>query len=343
MSTAAGEPAQDDAHRAGPGETRQRLIRWGEAYAFVGVLVAVIIFFSLLPASSATFPTTANFQVVLGNQAVIALVALGALIPLVCEELDLSVGATAGLSSIYVASAMSTGTPVVLAILLGIGIGILVGLVNAFLITRLHISSVVTTLATATLVAGVITEKTSGIAVVSEIPRSVTNFGSANTLGIPRTALVLLVVAIGVYVMLSHVPVGRYLFARGSNPEAARLAGLRTRFLLGFAFVASGALAGAAGVLQVARAGGADPRVGEGFTLPALAAAFLSAASIQPGKYNVGGTLVAIFLLAALNSGLNLAGAPTYVNSYVNGGALLVGVALAVALGRRRSGESSAV
>ena len=86
----------------------------------------------------------------------------------------------------------------------------------------------------------------------------------------------------------------------------------------------------------MARAGGADPRVGESFTLPALAAAFLSAAAIKPGHYNVGGVLVAIFFLAALNSGLNLAGAANYVSNYVNGAALIVGVGLAGFMGRRR-------
>ncbi len=343
MSDVAQAPVPEGVRAKSQANARRRLVDFGEAYALVGIFFVVVFFFCLLPASSETFPTSANIQIVLGNQAVIAIVALGALVPLVCEELDLSVGAIAGLSSIYVASAMSNGMPVILAILLGIGIGVFVGMVNALVITRLHVSSVVTTLATSTLIAGVIVQKTGGIAVVSEIPRSVTQFGSANTLGVPRTAWVLLFVAIGVYVMLSHVPIGRYLYARGSNPEAARLAGLPTRFLLGYAFVVSGALAGAAGVLQVARAGGADPRVGEAFTLPALAAAFLSAASIRPGKYNVGGTLVAIFLLAALNSGLNLAGAPSYVNSYVNGAALLIGVSLAVALGRRRTGTTTSV
>jgi ribose transport system permease protein len=91
----------------------------------------------------------------------------------------------------------------------------------------------------------------------------------------------------------------------------------------------------------VARAGGADPAVGDGFTLPALAAAFLSAAAVKPGRYNVGGALVAIFFLAVLNNGLNLAGAQPYVASYVNGVALVAGVGLAAYLQRRRSGAPS--
>ena len=323
--------------------TRVQVLRWAEAYALVGVLVAVCVFFSVLPATANVFPTTTNLQVVIGNQAVIAIIALAALIPLVCEELDLSVGAAAGLSSIFVASVLSNGTPIIVSILVGVGIGVAIGSINALIITRLRVSAVVTTLAMATILDGITQQKTGGLSVVSQIPTAVTDFGSATTFGIPRTVFVLAAVAIGVYVLLAHAPVGRYLYARGSNPEAARLAGLRTSLLLGFAFGASGALAGAAGVLQVARAGGADPRVGDTFTLPALTAAFLSAASIKPGKFNVGGTLVAIFLLAALNSGLNLAGAPTYVTNYVNGGALLIGVATAVALGRKRLGDSTAL
>lgn len=101
--------------------------------------------------------------------------------------------------------------------------------------------------------------------------------------------------------------------------------------------VAGSTLCSVAGLLYVAGAGGASPNVGTTFTLPALAAAFLSAAAVRPGRFNVWGTIIAIFFLAVLNSGLSLAGMPPYVNDYVNGGALIVGVALAAALYRRRT------
>ena len=123
----------------------------------------------------------------------------------------------------------------------------------------------------------------------------------------------------------------------GSNREAASLVGISILKVLFSSFVIAGLLAGMAGALQVARSGGGNPNVGEGLTLPALAAAFLSAASIKPGRYNVWGTLGAIFFLAILNNGLNLAGAPNYVSNYVNGTALIVGIGLAAILGRRRA------
>jgi ribose transport system permease protein len=317
---------------------RKNLLGYLEAYAMLGLLVLVAVFFSLYSKTSETFPTTANLNVLVGNQAVIAIVALAALLPLTCNEWDLSVGATAGLSAVFSASAMSSGSPVVVAILIGVGLGASIGLLNAIIVTRARVNAVIATLGMATIVDGVVNQKTNGIALVSNIPTSVVNFGSDDWLGIPKPAYALAVVAVCVYYTLDHTPAGRYLYALGSNAGAAKLVGLRTKLLLASTFVAAGALAGAAGVLEVTRAGGAAPTVGDGFTLPALAAAFLSAAAIKPGRYNVGGTLVAIFFLATINSGLNLAGAAPYVSSYVNGFALIVGVALAAYLGRKRLG-----
>lgn len=313
-----------------------RLTEFFEAYAMVFLIGVIIAFFSFYGPTSDTFPTVANFQAVVGNQAVIGIVALAALVPIACDEWDLSVGACAGVSSIYVASAMSSGTPVPLAIALGLGVGLVVGLFNAFIVTRIGVNGIIATLGTATILAGVTQAKTGGVAIVANIPTSVVEFGSGNWLGVPKAGWLLILVMVFVYYLLNHTPFGRYLYALGANREAAALVGLRIKKLEGWSFVAAGVLAGLAGALQVARSGGADPRVGEQFTLPALAAAFLSAAAIQPGRYNVVGTIVAVFFLAVLNAGLNLAGTEAYVTNYVNGAALIVGVGLAVYLGKRR-------
>jgi ribose transport system permease protein len=312
-----------------------------EAYALVGVTALVFLFFSFYSSTSETFPTMSNVQIVLGTQSVLAVIAIGALVPLICQQWDLSVGAAAGLSAVVTAKLLSGDASIPLAICAGIGVGSLVGVVNAVLITRLGTNSIITTLGTAGIIGGVVAQTTGGVAQVSNIPASFASFGSDTFLGLPRTFYVLLIIALLIYYLLVHTPFGRYVYAFGSSEEAARLVGLRTKLVLASTFIVSGTLAGIAGVLQVARSGGADPRIGELFTLPALAAAFLSAAAIRPGRYNVGGVLVAIFLLAFLNSGLNLAGAQPYISQYVNGVALIVGVALAVYLGRKRTGTEA--
>lgn len=183
----------------------------------------------------------------------IAIVALGALLPVVCGEWDLSVGANAGLSSVFVASALGVGTPVWLAILIGLGVGVGVGIVNAVIVTQVKVNAVIATLGTATSLEGALNQKTGGLAVASNIPQSVVDFGSGKTLGIPNPAWAMIAIAFIVWYVLAFTPAGRHLYALGSNAAAARLVGLRTRWLLASTFIGAGALAGLAGFAPPAR------------------------------------------------------------------------------------------
>ena len=180
-----------------------------EAYALVLFIAAFIVFFSVLPETSETFPTVANFQAITGNQAVIAIISLAALVPLIANQFDLSIGATAGLAAVYSADLMASGTAVSLAILAGVLIGGGIGLINGLLVTWARVNAVIVTLGTATVLGGLIAMKTNGETIVN-VPPGVIDFGTANTLGVPRPALVLLVIAVLVYYLLEHTPLGRY-------------------------------------------------------------------------------------------------------------------------------------
>ena len=135
---------------------------------------------------------------------------------------------------------------------------------------------------------------------------------------------------------MGHTPFGRYIYAVGGGREVARLAGINTDLLTILAFTLSGFMAGIAGVLETATVGAAHPDVGPQFLLPAFAAAFLGATTIQPGRFNVLGTVVALFLLAVGIGGFQQLGAPFWVSPVFNGTALLIAVGLAV---RRGSGR----
>lgn len=327
---------------ATPTESPERLrvrnwTRHAEAYALLILTVLLGAFFAVLPATSDVFFTTANLQVTAAAQAVLVIVAVAALVPLICEEFDLSVGANAGLCSVLCASALSSGWSLAAAILLVIAIGGLVGLINGLIITVGRVNSLVATLGTATILVGLVQWKTGGESIITGIPKTLTDIGTNKLLGIPNSVFLALAVAFIIYYILRATPFGRYLYSIGSNRKAAELVGLRVNRLVASTFVVSGLLCGLAGALQLAVSGTGNPRVGEGFTLPALAAAFLSVAAIKPGRYNVWGAVVAIAFLAVLNSGLNLAGASTYVNNFANGFALIVGVGLASWLGHRRA------
>lgn len=316
---------------------RDRAVQFIESYALLVLMVVIAIFFSLWPATSETFPTVANLRILLASQAVLGLIALGALIPLLCGEFDLSVGALAGLSGVAVAGFMTATASVAGGVVLAIAIGLVIGGVNALLVTKARVNGVIATLGISTIIAGVLLQVTGGVAPVSTIPPSFLKFGSGTFLGLPRIFIALLVAAGLVYFILRHTSYGRQIYAVGSNPDAAVLVGLRTKLIIGSSFVLGAVLSALGGLLFVARAGGVSPNVGATFLLPALAAAFLSAAVVTPGRFNVWGTLIAIFFLAVLNNGLSLAGAPQYISNYVNGAALIAGVALAAALYRRRT------
>ena len=324
---------------AAPQPARQRLstLIILQRYGLLVLFALVVLGFSwLLPDS---FATLLNFRNIAGNQSVLAIVTLAAIIPLICGHFDLSVGANLGVTSIATASLLSAySAPLPIAALGGIALGALIGLCNGLLIAKLGVNALITTLGVATALTGLTTLYTGGLSIITGIPDLLTDFGTGAWLGLPCTLYVLGVVAVFVWYLLEHTPWGRELHAVGANPLAARLVGIDVERTVWKSFVVSGALVGLAGVLQVARQGGGNPQVGLSFMMPALSAAFLGATSIHPGRFNVPGTILAVFFLATSVSGLALAGVDNWVESLFNGAALVLAVGISTVLGRRLSG-----
>ncbi|MGD9734284.1 MAG: ABC transporter permease [Solirubrobacterales bacterium] len=307
-----------------------------EAYTLVLLTGLLILFFSVLPASSEVFPTTANLQLIVADQSVNLVIALAVLVPLVTGVWDFTPGATMGLASVAAASVASSSGSILLCVIVAMAIGLAIGLANGVLVVGLRINSVIATLGMTVIIAGVVLLISGGTPVTEGIPPGITSFGRSKLVEIPVVALVALGIAGVVYYVLSHTPYGRYLYSVGSNRLAATLVGLRVGALTLSTYVVGGALSGFAGILQLSRSGSGNPSIGPEFTLPAYAAVFLGAIAIRPGRWNVGGVIVAIFFLACLNSGLQLAGAGPDVNELANGAALLIGVGTANFVGRRR-------
>lgn len=320
---------------------RRRPFEWGdllERFALPLLLLGVIIVFSTLASTSDTFTSPENWRNVLGNQAVLGILAVASILPLVVGHFDLSIGAQASITQIAVAAAMSKhGVAMVPAVLVGIALGATIGLVNGLLIAKLRINALITTLGVATVIAGLISLYTKGTTIVEGISPQLIEIGQGNWLGIPRTTYFLAGAAAVVAYILGHTIYGRRLHLVGSNPSAARLVGLRLDRLVLSTFVLAGALAGLAGALLVARNGNANPASGSDYTLLAVAAAFLGATSIKPGRFNVAGTLVAVFFLAFSVNGLNLAGVDPWINDVFNGTALVVAVGLSAVFARQGS------
>lgn len=300
------------------------------------LLIALIVFFSVDPASGEVFRSAAQIKSILANQSVTGLIALAMIVPLVCGYFDLSVAAIAGLANVTCAALIGThGTSVVVGIAGALVVALIAGAINGLLVAGLKLNAFVVTLGTYTLIGGLLQYYTTGQTITAGIPSSFSNWGSFSYLGIPRPFWLLIVMALVTWYVLMHIPFGRRLEGIGSNERAARLVGIRVDRDVFFAFLGASLLAGVAGVLLTSRSGGADPTAGPTYLFPALAAVFLGATTIRPGAYNVWGALIGVFLIAVAVSGLTLLGADSWVSPVFNGAALVLAVALSTLLGRR--------
>jgi ribose transport system permease protein len=307
-----------------------------EKYGLLVLFLAVVLLFTF-SGQTPEFMSTPNVRNVLSNQSVLGIIAIGSVIPLAAGQIDLSVGPAAGLSAIVCAGLMSkSDQPLVVALVGAIAVGAVIGLINGLLVARAGINSIIVTLGTTSIIAAIVQWYTDGLALTTGISPTLVKAGLGTWFGVPRPFYFLLVAAIVIWYLLEHTPVGRYVYAIGTNAKAAELVGLAVPRLVLLSFVTAGLLAGVAGALIVATQSGGNPQIGPGYTLPALAAAFLGATTIKPGRYNIPGTLAAVFFLAFSVNGLTLWGAEPWVSDAFNGSALIIAVTIAVVSGRRR-------
>jgi ribose transport system permease protein len=307
-----------------------------ERFGLLGLLVVMVVFFSVSP-KTPQFSSSINITNILSNESLLGILVVATVIPLIAGEIDLSIGPSAGLGSILCAGLMSkSGWPLGMAIVAAVVMGLLIGCVNGVLVARFKINSIIATLGTSSIIAAVVLAYSGGLSIVTGISPHLTDIGHGKWVGLPKPFYFFLGVALVVWYLLEQTPRGKDLRAVGSSPAAAQLVGIRVPRQTMQAFVVAGGIAGAAGVLLVAVQGAGNPQIGANYTLPAIASAFLGATAVQPGRYNVWGSVTAVFFLAVAINGLTLWGAPPWTNDLFNGVALIVGVGLAVYAGKVR-------
>lgn len=319
-----------------PGRARLFIVNYG---VVVFLLLLIIGFSVALPD---LFPTIGNVQVILGGQAIGALLALAVILPLAAGEFDLSAGATLGFCAVISAYLSASGQSVLVTLAVTMFVALLIGAINGFIVTVIGVGAFIATLGMATILAGGNLLITNGT-LITDVPRSMTVIGQSTVAGIPVLVFYVIALALLLYYLLEWTPAGRYFRATGSGREAARLTGIRTQRWLFASFVIAAVIAGLAGFLLTARLGTASPTVGPEFLLPAYAAAFLGATTIKPGRFNVWGTMVGVLVLAVGISGLNLGGAPFWVPQVFNGGALLLAVSVSVWVAKQKKAAASSV
>ncbi|WP_062357704.1 ABC transporter permease [Herbidospora yilanensis] len=297
----------------------------------LGLLALIALFTILRPT---VFPDPGNLSNLLEHIAVLAIVACAQTVVMAVADFDLSVGATASFSGVIAAQLLIAGWPTIAAVAAAIATGVVIGLVNGWLVAYLNLSAFVATLATMTALAGGSLLLTDGSTIFG-LPGDFLLLGQGRPLGVPAVVLIAITVGAVIWFLLSRTAQGRRWHAVGGNAEAAAYAGIdvgRTRLL---AFVVSGAGAALAGLLLASRLASAHPTAGDPLMLTSIAAVFIGLTAAQAARPGVVGTLLGVVVLGVLDNGLNLLDVNPYVQQILTGLIIVVSVGLSRRRGRR--------
>lgn len=301
-----------------------------ERYGGLGLLALMIVIFTVtLPGKFLTYD---NLIGVVSNQTIGGIMALALLLPLASGVFDISIGGAMTLSVVLVTWLFQTtdgSMPIPLAILIALAAGALIGVVNGTLVIKARVDPFIATIGVSSVLLGLSEVIANGTTISTGIPSAFTDLGRTFVAKVPLTLAYVAVVALALWYLLEQTPFGRRVYATGAARDAARLAGVKTDRIIFLSFVASALLASLAGVVYGARIGAGPPNVGANYLLPAFAAAFLGSTMIRPGRFNVPGLIVAMFIVAIGINGLQLYGIPFWITDLYQGTVLIVAVVVA--------------
>ncbi|MFJ4689568.1 MULTISPECIES: ABC transporter permease [unclassified Streptomyces] len=307
----------------------------GQNISLVGALALVLILFGVL---NDNYFSLSNMQVIAEAATITGLLAIVQTVVIICGGLDISVGSQAGVASVVSAMVFtSTGTNAFLGMAAAVGVGLVIGALNGLIIVYGRVNPTIATLAGLAAYKGLAQLLSDGRAQGYVLNDDVFVFlGRGKIAGLPVMVWILIVVAVTVHVLLRYTDIGRNIYAIGGNDTAARLAGININKYLIFVYALIGIVAAIAGILLTARTGSGQPTSGsEGLELKAITAAALGGAALKGGKGGIGGTLLAVALLGALENGLTVQGINSFWQNVAQGALLVV----AVVIQQRRSGE----
>ena len=286
----------------------------------LGLLLLLCIGLTL---STNTFLTDKNITNLLRQGAMVAIIAVGQTFVIITAGIDLSVGAVVGFASVIVAWLLVHGFSIASAVALTLLMGVAIGSFHGFGIVQLGLPPFIMTLASLTALRGIGLLMTNG-STISGLPDAFTDFSRANFVGLPLLFWMVILVAVPAYVLLQHTRWGRYLYAIGSNAEAARLTGVNVKAIIYLAYIISATLAAFVGVLLAARIGIGNATQGEGWELQAIASSVIGGTSLFGAVGSVQGPLLGSFILTTINNGANLLNVNPFWQRIITGGLIIV-------------------
>jgi ribose transport system permease protein len=300
-----------------------------------GTLAAAILIFAIFTIVTPRFVSALNIANVLVQVSVLMVVSSGLTIAVASGEFDLSVGQVAGLSGVLVAGLLVwSNAPLSIAIVVPIIAGTIIGIINGILVTTLRIPSLIVTLAMGPIALGLNYAYDGGDSIYASFPDQFYWIATGRIFGIvPVPTVIALVVVAVFYVLLNRTRLGRAVIATGANSQAARLSGIRVNHCRRVSLALSAFGAAMGGVMLTARLGTGQPGAGDPYLMDSLTAVFLGMTVFKPGRATIEGTLVGVVIIGMLDNGLNLLGAPFYLQNEVKGVVMIAAVSLAVLRG----------
>lgn len=291
-----------------------------------GVIVPFIALFTVLSCASAPFATKVNLVNLLDQQSSVLIIACAGTLVFVCGGLDLSVGATYALSAV-ISARLAVHGDIALALVVGIAVGVAIGLVNGVIVAVFDINALIATLAMSFVVSGAAALLTSGNAITLYDRPGYGDLAQTMILTLPSSVWILLAVAGSLGVLLWATAFGRYVYAVGGNPNAARLAGLRVTRVRVATFVISGGAAALGGLIDSSRVLSAQAsNGGQELTFTVIAGIVVGGTSILGGEGAVWRSLLGVLLLALIGNGYNLLGLDPLYQQVTLGVLILVSV-----------------
>jgi len=293
----------------------------------LGSVIALMLLVTILSIAQAQFRTTSNILVVLRQASINGLVAFGMTGVILTGGIDLSVGSVLGLTAMLAAGMMAAGVTELVAIPLALLLGAVFGLMNGLLVTKLRLQPFIATLITMSIFRGFILIYSEGrpISGLAGYPL-LSMIGRGDFLGIPVPVWLLAVTFCIFLFILNKTTLGRRIYAVGSNPIAAELTGVSIHKTKIFVYAASGLMASLAGLILLSRLGSAQPTLGTGYELDAIAAVALGGTSMSGGRGRIYGTIVGVLIIAILSNGLNIMGVPAFYQEAIKGFVILLAV-----------------
>lgn len=295
----------------------------------MGPLLGLILILFVISILSPNFMDADNLLNILRQVSVNALIAFGMTFVILTGGIDLSVGSILALASALTAGMLTAGMDPIVAVLLGLLAGAVMGAFNGLLITKGKIAPFIATLATMTIFRGLTLVYTEGrpITGLSE-SFSFQMLGKGYFLGVPFPVITMAAAYIILYLLLTKTTFGRGTYAVGGNEEASRLSGLRVDRIKMGVYSIAGMLSALAGITLTSRLNSAQPTAGTSYELDAIAAVVLGGTSLSGGRGWIFGTLIGALIIGVLNNGLNLLNVSSFYQQVVKGGVILLAVLL---------------